>query len=508
MKRSRCSLRKNSAGIAVAAVGPRRARRVSALTANSTAGLDLKLFPSQKEVWEAETFMNDLGPRLTGSPAQAKYVDFLDANLRELGLQLSRLRYTIPRWEAHRWALEVEPAGASKKPVAVTSYYPYSGKTPAEGISGELVYGGAVAKANWSGIDAKGKIVMFDMAIPPIALSEWYKVWEVYDERGDHDFPSSEYRACFAVTLPPTLLKDALAAGASGVVIAWENISDGNARYQYAPFNRPYADMPALWVGKKTGAELRQMAGARATLTLDAEIIPNSPTDTLIATLPGVSADEIILVNTHTDGPNAFQENGGIGLLTCAKYFSRLPKASRNRTIVFVLSTGHFAEPYISSAQWLKDRPDLVEKAVASVSMEHLGVTEWVDDASLMHYRPTGKTEMNFAFCPSQLQASILSDALKGTAAGRIAVVEPGKHMMSMGAPVYHAGIPTISYISFTNYMQVIPPNGYIDKLDPRRMHGEIQAFAGAIQRLDKAKAEDLRANTPAKGAPPLELHP
>jgi hypothetical protein len=48
-----------------------------------------------------------------------------------------------------------------------------------------------------------------------------------------------------------------------------------------------------------------------------------------------MSSDEVIIVNTHTDGPNATEENGGLGILALAKYFSRLPKIERRRTLVF-----------------------------------------------------------------------------------------------------------------------------------------------------------------------------
>jgi hypothetical protein len=392
--------------------------------------------------------------------------------------------------------------------VPVTSYFPYSGKTPSKGITAKLQYGGTLPGVDWSMINAKGKIVHFDVPLSPMPLGKWYKVWEIYDNKGDHDFPASESRTPYIAALPSSLLADAKKAGAVGVTLGWRNISDGNARYQYAPFSQKYEGVPAVWVGRSATDRLGELSGDNdvANITLEADITTSS-TDTLLATLAGTRSDEIIIVNTHTDGPNAFQENGGIGLLACAKYFSQISQGDRNRTILFVLATGHFAEPYVSSSQWMKDRPELVQKAVASLSMEHLGATEWVDDPSTLFYHPTGKTEMNFAFCPSKVMADILSDSLKGTAAGRIALVDPEtNHMLSMGNAVYHAGIPTISYISFMNYMQAIPPNGYIDKLNPTRMHEEILAFAGAIEQLDKAKGEDLRANTPAKAGSVVDL--
>src|SRR2546427_1601599 len=101
--------------------------------------------------------------------------------------------------------------------------------------------------------------------------------------------------------------------------------------------------MPAVWVGRDAGADLRNAAkaGGNVTLTLDATVTPDRPTDTLLAELPGSSGDELIIVNTHTDGNNATEENGGIGLLALAQYFSRFPPAARRRTLGFGLATGH-----------------------------------------------------------------------------------------------------------------------------------------------------------------------
>ena len=58
----------------------------------------------------------------------------------------------------------------------------------------------------------------------------------------------------------------------------------------------------------------------------------------LIAVLPGTSSESVLIVNSHSDGTNATEENGGLGILALAKYFSKIPKSSRKRDIVFVQS--------------------------------------------------------------------------------------------------------------------------------------------------------------------------
>ena len=54
-------------------------------------------------------------------------------------------------------------------------------------------------------------------------------------------------------------------------------------------------------------------------------------------------------MHTHTDGPNATEENGAVAMLaTMAEVlFQKIPKSERRRDIVFPMHTGHFAGGYV-----------------------------------------------------------------------------------------------------------------------------------------------------------------
>ena len=99
--------------------------------------------PGLKEVWDWQVFMNNLGPRYTGNAAHRAYVDFLDTQLKALGLDLVYDDYIFPRWEARRTALQLL-SDKSQQDIAVSSYYPYSGQTTPTGVEGELVYLGSL----------------------------------------------------------------------------------------------------------------------------------------------------------------------------------------------------------------------------------------------------------------------------------------------------------------------------------------------------------------------------
>jgi hypothetical protein len=446
------------------------------------------LLPARKEVWDWQVWMAKLGPKYTGNAAHNTFVEFLAAGLKESGLDLERERYTFPRWDARRSELTITPAAGTSFSAPVTSYFPYSGTTSRTGITGELVYAGHHPEFNLSGL--QGKIVLVDFATSVRKFGEMYQPWGIYPT--DARFPA-EYRPARGAINDLVQFRK---AGAAGVILAWTDISDANAADQYTPFSRPIEDIPGLYVGRETGAKLKSLAsaGANATLVLEAEIHPDTPTETLIATLPGVTSDEVIIVNTHTDGPNATEENGGLGILALAKYFAKIPKAERKRTLVLPLTTGHFALPWVPSMRGVIEKhPEMIRRAVAALTVEHLGCTEWADDAQ-WRYRATGENEWAVAITEHGSTGRILVDALQGSSDRKTAVVNPVHGgWLGEGAGLARAGVPTIGYIPQPNYLLAGPADGCIEKLSAERLHSEIEVFAKVIHAMDSMTAADLK---------------
>src|SRR5262249_14922541 len=120
------------------------------------------LLPSQKEVWDWQLWMAKLGPKDTGNPAHTQVVEVRAQHLKESGLEVTREHYTFPRWDARRWDIRIQPQSGASFKAPVTSYFPYSGETPAAGVSAELVYAGHNPSFNLSGL--QGKIALIDFA--------------------------------------------------------------------------------------------------------------------------------------------------------------------------------------------------------------------------------------------------------------------------------------------------------------------------------------------------------
>jgi len=450
--------------------------------------------PSEQDVWDQQVWMAKLGPKYTGNPAHTEFVEFLAKELTKTGLDVARERYTLPRWEARRWSIGVSrdasPAGASgsASSVPVTSYFPYSGQTPPAGVTGPLVFAGTNPTFDLANL--RGKVALIECPTNVRNWAEEYRTWGVYP--ASERFPDSIRPA----RGPVSDLTRFAQAGAVAVILAWTDISDANAADQYSPFSRPPQGIPGLYVGREGGARLKALAaaGATATVVLEATVTPATPTDTLIATLAGVSSDEIIIVNTHTDGPNATEENGALGILALMKYFSKVPRSERRRTIVCPLTTGHFAGPWVPSIRgFIQQYPDVIRKSVAALTVEHLGCLEWMDDAA-MQYRPTGKEEWSVAITPSKPMATALIDAVQGTESRRTGVVNPVQGgFLGEGSALSRAGIPTIGYIPQPNYLLAGPADGCIDKLSRRLLHAQIQVFAKTLHTIDALSAPDLK---------------
>ncbi len=487
---SRRGFMKWAASLSAFAVASRaRADMLPFFTESTGTEFRPALLPSQKEVWEHVQWMAGLGPKFTGNKAHTEFVEFLATQLQSLGLEVTRDLYTFPRWEAKRWGIGVQPASGQAFQVPVTSYWPYSGQTPADGVTGELVDGGTHPAYRLSGVE--GKIVFVDIANEPGAWGEMYQPWGVLPPGTDLPATHSMLRS------PVNKLAPFREAGAAAVILGWTNVSDANAADQYAPFGSALQNIPALYVGRESGARLKAMAAndARATAVLEADTFPDAPTETIIGTLPGNSADEVIIVNTHTDGSNALQENGGIGIVALAKYFSRIPRAERRRTMVFVLSTGHFANSYVPSIRGvIAKHPELIQKTVAALTVEHLGSREWVDDAALKNYKPTGRDEWVLALTRLKSTGDVMLDAFQGLGDRRIAVINPVKGgFFGEGNALAAAGVPTAAFMAAPDYLCAASPNGCIDKLSAELIHIQLQALAKALHRMHAMSAGELK---------------
>lgn len=468
------------------------------------------LLPTEQTLRAWQTDMVGLGPRFTGSPAHHQFHEFLVQNLMRNGLEIRRDPIKLEWWHHKQYSLKlIENGVETAYPVA--SYYPYSGSTPVGGIVAELADAGTGLEPQFQAGEFTGKIAFYEENQLPLTAALFYSTATYVH---DPDFtltPATSYKRASVSFLTPQELTSqgsAMRAGAAGAIVSYE-ASFANAEGQYTPFlTSPAgsAGVPTIYVDRATGNQIkaRLKPGVKARLELVVDKFPNGTTEDIIATLPGQSRDEVIIVNTHTDGTSAAQENGNFGLLSLAQYFSALPLECRPRTMVFAFTPGHFHSGIGGDTERLISRyPDIIAKAVGSITLEHLGQMEWVDDATGFH--PTGLVEPG-AFYGSQIVSTqtLMKNAVIAEDLRRTFVVRPiGVIYFGLGSGLNARGVPNTAFISGPNSMLAFGNNQHLDKVNYTRMAAEIRAatrIAADLQSLPKAQL--------CAGMPPSQTGP
>lgn len=516
--------------------------------------------PSPAQLWSWQHRLVQFGTRYTGSPGHVGYVDWLaDQYAAVPGFRVRRDRLTFARWLARSWSLSVsQPSGVGPSgAVPTTYYYPYSGTTPAAGVTGRLVdlgtYTPAVpgtagtgdATAFWA--PAAGGIAVVHAPPSTFSLDSGQTATGGFEPGRSSAQAAADYEKFGALVTNPAFngifsgvpLLDAKNAGVKGVVVCWTGMPDDEVANQYNPFITPYVatsglatpgdpGCPALWVGEATGQALAgsaQSGQATATLRLTADITAHAATDTLWGVLPGSGGTgESLIVNTHTDGPNATEENGALGMLALARYFAGRP---RNRDLVFVLVTGHFQLPQFTkpiagvpraevgsdaTSVWLADHPDQAARAVAGVTVEHLGCTLWGNDPVTGAYGPRGGNDWGATYTcqrtgslsPVDTEEQLYLAAVRqvnrsGRRNSPVATIRPGAVPLYLGegAPLYAAGLGTVSLIPLPPYLlqagtRQHPALLNLEQLDRDLAYAQVLTLARTIEALDRTPTASL----------------
>jgi len=248
--------------------------------------------------------------RVIGSSADHETNEWLAAKFRSFGLSEVHIQDhpLAPQWVPSDWKVEVTAGGGS---VELTSAQP-TYETGAFSEAGlEAVWVGRGSEADFIGRDVKGKAVFV----------------ETMQQAGNTGGVAR--------------------AGEKGAAVVFQvSMLPGNMRMQDYPAR---GTKTAFALGNDDGNTARtiiEKAGGQSVkvkVHLTASLVPGLSTGTVWGTLPGKS-DETIFVTTHKDGWfEAATDNasGVASTLGLVEYFSKIPRAQRPRTMVFVGLDGH-----------------------------------------------------------------------------------------------------------------------------------------------------------------------
>jgi hypothetical protein len=450
---------------------------------------------AQLHAWQRE--LDRMGLRATASRAQERYIDVLHERLARAGIRHLRLeRVPIRRWTPQRWSLELL-TGPDVTRLPVVSYIPYSGRTQSGGISGRLVVlteGATPAPGSLA-----GAVVLFQLS-PQVIPNAAFKTiaYKVYDPRNVLSDDGTFQRWQPGRT---RLILDQLEHAGAVAAIGVLDLPDDAAVSGYYPYDGVLRSVPGIYVGRATGERLKAAAagGGSARVTLTAEVERTSSRN-LLGLIPGASR-ELMILNSHTDGPNAIEDNGPNAIVAMSRHLARLPRRSLPRTILVSLTTGHFYGGAGQHAFVTRHRHDLVPRTAAALTVEHLGALQWRTGAERSTL--TGHYEPGLFFAP---EISALVDAAYGAAARAKAdptlvsrpITDAPSAPDKRGFPAEgnqlwtDAGIPTANFIAGPMYLFNFG-RSTMNKFSAPLMRAQAISFTRMLLQLSRVPRRRLR---------------
>lgn len=444
--------------------------------------------------------MNAFGSRTTGSKGHNDFVAYIKRQLKEMGVPCKSDMKYFDRWEARRSAIVIHSA-MGDIPVHVSSPFPYSGETPPGGVTAEPI---PIIGKHINFLLAKDKIAVirvkdFKSVYSGIAFNQKTAVPEDLRVQKYYKGPV----ATAFVKFP--FLQIARDMGVKAAICIWEDMSDAMVEGQYLNFILDYQGIPALWVSETEGRKVLEACHRKdpVTLTLEAEKEAGAKGETVSAVIEGANKEEAVIINTHTDGVNCVEENGPIALLAMMRYFLAHPP---ERTLVFTFVCGHFRLPKFkapgaisdqATSLWLQNHREFWDgknghlKAVAGLTVEHLGCMEWKDFYG--EYRCTDPIDVEVVYTGNKKMDEIYHRSLEGRTKVRTVTLRGHNFLhFGEGQSLFNAGIPEIALVTSPDYLCVESENDEMDKFDPDLMYQQTVSFVKMAEIIGGTPASEL----------------
>lgn len=454
---------------------------------------------SKENMLDGMEKMNSCGVRLTGSKAHNDFINYLQNEIKKMGIKIYSDPFYFRRWEEKNSSIEIID-GDENINIPVSSAYPYSGETTPNGVTAELVYVKKISDIK----DVKGKIAVFDVSninfIPSeIAFDKRTSYPEDVVLESKYEGPViTSFVRCFNGMISKL-------TGAKAVILIWKGLHDDCIQGQYLSFIMGYQKIPMLWVNETNGKKIIEAANVhkKAKFVLEAETENNAYTESFYCILKGKHPTENVIVNTHTDGTNCVEENGAIALFELMR---NLVGQELERTHIFVFTTGHFRLPtfkdirtgsFQSASRWLAMHRDLWDgknghyKCVANLTIEHLGCKEWrVVDGE---YKYTGKPEVEIVYTGNKFMDKLYIDTVKDRKTVRTMTLRGHNALhFGEGQNFFTMGIPEISLVPAPYYLCVVSDSNEMEKFDIDLMTEQTETFAKLIDKIEGINSAQL----------------
>ena len=198
--------------------------------------------------------MNSFGTRLTSSKEHNDFIKWLKDEIAKMDIPIFSDPFYFRRWEEKRSSIEIID-GDEKINIPVSSAYPYSGETAADGITEELVYIDSIADVP----KTKGKIAVFNVNNINFLPSEI-----AFDKRTSYPEDvvlEKKYEGPVITSLVPCFYGIvSKLSKAKAVILIWKGLLDDMIEGQYLSFIADYQKIPMLWVNEGNGKNITEAA--------------------------------------------------------------------------------------------------------------------------------------------------------------------------------------------------------------------------------------------------------
>ena len=483
---------------------------------------DPAALPSAAKLREMNSYVAGLGVRPTGYRSQNLYIKWILAQLKTVpGAKVSEERFTINRWKSSSAELQLK-VGEASRTIPIAGPVPYAQATRSGGTSARLVAIGDEEQI--TAANAAGKIVVrpapagsvpnYDFFLPVVS-------WLVYDPNNTIDPTQSFFGDFINYNARVADLRDAAAAGAKGILFV-KDLPRSQLANHYEPYEGTPWNVPAVYLGSDEGQQISDAIASGAPVS--AKLVLHASyrtvgTPTIRASIAGQSAQRIV-VDSHTDGTNAVEDNGPVAMVAMARYLAGLPEACRPRTVEFVFPTAHFYQRLVDlghryggagviAAQL--DREYDEGKVSSVLTLEHLGAIDYEqvarsDGGPGSELLPNGLRAIQFiAITPSPPLVAAVTSVVQSYGMERTILLQgadaPGSTVPSHcnfggeGTPYNVHLLPTIGEISAPQ--SLYDPSFGLEGIDFGVMHSELLGFTELVNRLGTMSQAEVAGEIP-----------
>lgn len=403
--------------------------------------------------------------RLPGTTADRESMTYMIREFESLGLKVERFPYVLPEdWRPTDFAASYKTADG--KTIELTTAFPVADTKAIgpQGITAEAVWVGVGAGADFIGRDVKGKAVVIYSTFVP----------------GGRSHSASDRVGLFSANARAVKLGAAVVVNIMAV--------PGNAQFQP---EGGLAQVPQFTLSQDEGFALRDRLdnGEKIVMSfrLDVPELHNLQTEYTIATLPGMS-DEQIVVMTHTDGYfQAAMDNaaGMASALEIARFYAQKPLQERPRTMKFIQFPDHH-HGEVARGKHINDRYPW-DKVAVKLTMEHPSQTLlYMYNNDLTPTNAVGAFRWNALGSPEF--EKMVFDTLREFGVSVYAQEDGPKN--GNYAPSFHI-IDHVIYHTSLDAPELVPATG---------LERSTRAFAAALDRANKMTMKQLRGpNFPTK---------